>query len=212
MPPLIRTAFVFVILHCTQVFGQSAPTTITFDSCRDAKGHSVPVIADATVKQVVGSGLDPANRPLIRYNPQVLPQLLPESRYFVFAHECARHYLGLPLGAERNLADARRADCEALAALTRSGLVDGPAAAEAIAADLAAVGDWALLPGPPRQLTLAQCPPPAATRGSLALPVAPARSEAWSKCVQACGNRLYACGRAAACQTAYDACSTRCGE
>lgn len=211
MPPLIRVAFVFAILHAMPVWAQTA-ATITFDSCRDAKGHSVAVQADSGIKDLVSSGLDAANQPVIRYNPQVLPQLLPESRYFLFAHECARHYLGMALGSERTLAQARRADCEALAALRRSGLVEGAGAVDAIEEDLAAVSDWSVLPAPQRKLALGECKAASETRGATALPRAPARSEAWSKCVQSCGAKLYSCGRAASCQSAYDACSKTCGD
>lgn len=205
---LIRAAFVFAILQAGAVCAQSV--TITFDSCRDAKGHAVQVLADPTIKEVVSSAVQ-EGKPVIRYNPGMLPQMLPESRHFLFAHECARHYLGLPVSGTRTLAQAQRADCEAVATLVRSGLLAQAGDAAAIEQDLALVTDWSVLPGPQRSLNLSQCQT-AQTRGSMALPVAPAKSEGWSKCVQACGSKLYACGRAASCQSAYDDCSKRCGE
>lgn len=190
-----------------------AETFITFEKCADSKGRAVAVIADGAIKEVVRSGIEEDGM-VIRYNAKVLPQLLPESRQFIFAHECARHFLGAPVVGERTLEQARRADCEAHNVLVRSKLIARAEDLAPVVDDLKMVSteDWSLLPGPQRELSFAACAPSAQTRGNLALPAAPAHSDKWNACVQACGARLFACGRSTQCQTVYDQCNRACGD
>lgn len=188
-----------------------AEDLITFDACTDMHGKAVPTISDTSQPELVLSRVEDG-KPVIRYNPKALPQLLPETRRFLYAHECARHYLGLPLQGELTLAQAQRADCEAVATLVRSRLLASAADASGIERELmVSDDDWKLLPGPKRSFELTQCKA-TNTRGSLALPTEKTASDKWNACVQGCGARLYACGRTSSCQQAYDACSARCGQ
>jgi hypothetical protein len=167
----------------------------------------VASILDTTLADVVASRSE-GGRPVIRYNPAVLPRLRPASRLFLYAHECARLNLGLPTAGERSLASARRADCWALASLARSGLVKGAAEVAAIQADLAFTAEeWLRLPGPPRRFDLAACraPAPAALCE---------RGPQWDACVRQCAAPLLGCERggpaAAACGAAYERCTAAC--
>jgi hypothetical protein len=185
---------------------------MAFDGCTDAQGNVVTAVADDTLPQVAQYGLADG-KPVIRYNPQALPRLLLETRLFVYAHECGRQYLGFAATGERTAAEARQADCWAYNTLKRSVLAT-PATLAAVEDDLnMARDDWAMLPGPRREVKLANCPAVTApsTAGSLALPSGPAR-EKWDRCQQACGAKLYSCGRSASCETAFNQCSAACGK
>ncbi|MDQ8023707.1 MAG: hypothetical protein REI94_17845 [Moraxellaceae bacterium] len=202
---------------------QSGDYTVTqinfnFGGCTDGLGRAIPSQADPGLGPIVETRVD-NGRTSLAYNPQRLPQLLPETRMFLFAHECARHQLNLPTSGVRALSDARRADCQALAILRRSGMLPSAAEVESIQTDLQfAVDDWNLLPGPPRDFQLASCQlPPAPARSAtpkkgntVGVPTTLQRSPAYSQCVQSCGSRLYSCGNSAACLQTFDRCNAGC--
>jgi hypothetical protein len=182
-----------------------------FDGCTDAKGNAVAALADDKLQAVAQYGVADG-QPVIRYNPQLLPRLLLETRLFVYAHECGRQYLGFPPTGERTAIQARQADCWAYSSLKRSVLSTAPVLA-AVEDDLNMVAeDWAVLPGPAREVKLASCgAAPVATKGGLALPTGPARDK-WDTCQQACGAKLYSCGRSAGCEATFNQCSAACGK
>jgi hypothetical protein len=185
---------------------------MAFDGCTDARGNAVAALADEKLPLVAEYGLADG-KPVIRYNPQLLPRLLLETRLFVYAHECGRQYLGFQATGERTAIQARQADCWAYNTLKRSVLSTAPVVT-AVEDDLTMVaGDWAVLPGPAREVKLASCPTGTgpATAGSLALPKGAARDK-WDMCQQACGAKLYSCGRSAACEATFNQCSAACGK
>jgi len=183
---------------------------MAFDGCTDAKGNAIPALADDKLEVVALAGLS-EGKPVIRYNPQILPRLLLETRLFVFAHECGRQYLGFPATGDRTLIQAREADCWAYSTLKRSVLSTAPVLS-AVEDDLAmAPDDWKQLPGPAREIKLASCPAGPVTSGSLALPTGPARDK-WDKCQQGCGAKLFSCGRSASCEATFNKCSAACGQ
>ncbi|MDB5801391.1 MAG: putative secreted protein [Rhodocyclales bacterium] len=183
---------------------------LTFDGCTDARGNPVTGIADEKLPAVAQYGVV-EGKPAIRYNPQALPRLLLETRLFVYAHECGRQYLGFPAEGERTAAQARQADCWAYATLKRS-VLSSPQVLAAVEDDLSMAG-WGELPGPARELKLASCTAieTKASEGSLKLPSGPARDK-WNQCEQACGAKLYSCGRAASCEAVFSQCSAACGK
>jgi hypothetical protein len=179
-----------------------AAEVVTYESCTDAAGQTVPVEADRELPVLVQTGSD-GRQVLIRHNPALLPRLKPATRLFFFAHECARHSLGGGSGEAR----ARQADCIGLATLLQAKLLqqeDLPALQE----DLRFTAEeWSLLPGPPRSFDLAACP----ARGVVKLPPAAkpgARQAGWNACVHACGDRLWHCGKGCS----GEACASRCDE
>lgn len=207
------------MLCALALFAQAAPAAETvsfsFAGCVDSRERPVASRPDADLPVLLETRLIEGNR-VIFYNPSLLPQLLPETRAFLYAHECARTRLGLSIDLARSLADAERADCWAANTLLRSKLIKNAAGLTAIETDLslASEEDWAKLPGPARELHLAACVGgKPATRGAqgnvLDVNVAPA-SPAWNACVLACGNRLFACGRGASCQASFDQCKAAC--
>ncbi|AYH42237.1 hypothetical protein CDA09_02350 [Azoarcus sp. DN11] len=187
--------------------GVHAQEQTLYFGCTDAEGRSVAAVSDPSLERVVASRA--GRTPEIRYNEAILPRLTPESRLFLFAHECARHNLGLPLAGARSEADARRADCHGLESLRRSGLLDA-ARIDALERDLQFSADeWERIPGPSRTFALRACAAQAAARGILTR-TTPAQPE-WNACVRGCGERLRACApRAAACDDAYERCAALC--
>jgi hypothetical protein len=194
---------------CAPVLAQQAERPLRMDGCLDRQGRPLVAVLDENLAAVAQYRID-SGQQLIRYNPQALPALLPESRLFIFAHECGRQFLGFAPDGERTAAQARQADCWAVDTLRHSGVFKDAARIQAVEQDLVAnAADWTLLPGPARTLDLVRCSSPPSQRGSLLMP-ASAGSAKWDACVQACGARLYSCGRAASCQATFDQCIAAC--
>jgi hypothetical protein len=170
---------------------------------------------DYNLPVVARSGFED-DQPVIRYNPQVLPQLRPETRLFVYAHECAHHALGYSADEATTMAMERRADCWAVETLMRSGLLKDPGVLTDIRVDLVrSPQDWPALPGPPRAFDLEACHRAALTRPK-AMP-ASSNQSAWNGCLRVCADRLRQCPRTCrsegcdqACDAAYADCSTQC--
>lgn len=187
--------------------GAQAQEQTSYHGCIDADGRAVAAVSDPALERVVASRAGRA--PEIRYNEAILPRLTAEARLFVFAHECARHNLGLPVEGARTEADARRADCHGLESLLRSGLLDG-ARVDALERELQlSPEEWAQVPGPPRSIALRACTAENAAQRLLLRPTS-ARPE-WSACVRSCGERLRSCApKTAACDDAYERCVALC--
>ena len=196
--------------------GQAAAAeTVVFESCSDGRGKTLRAVADtrqAVLVRTVGQG----SRREIRYNPDILPQLSSNARYFLYAHQCARQALNA--NATASTAQARQADCLALNTLLDSGLLkygDLPG----LQRELVFWGaDWDVLPGPPRRIELDNCRP--ASGDVLRLPPAgqlSTRQIGWNTCVRVCADQLWTCqkscaaGACDACQATYDQCKTNCG-
>ncbi len=192
---------------------QAAQTvSFSFAGCTDGMNRPVASKADPALPQLVDVLLVEGNRVIV-YNPSLMPQLLPETRSFFYAHACAITRLGLPIDRERSIEQARRADCWAFDTLQRSGLLKGAADVEAIQSDLDLSPEiWPLVPGPARALDPASCSPASSAKGQpRALKLdAPNASPQWNNCTLNCGNRLYSCGRSAACQSAFEQCTAGC--
>lgn len=203
------------ILICLLPFLAGAAEPLIFDSCLDARGQTVPAVADSE-QAVLVRGASEQGRPLLRYNPDLLPLLDNATRLFFYAHQCAR--LGLAPDEPTNAASARQADCLGLGALLASGLLtraDLPALQAALSFSDA---EWTLLPGPPRSFDLGSCR--VSDRGVLRLPVAGSPSPqqtAWNNCTRACGDRLWQCQKqcghadCTSCQDVFNACRSACG-
>lgn len=190
-----------------------AETEMTYQGCVDAEGRSVPSIRDTTIASVAQGRVE-GGVPVIRYNPSVLPQLLPARRLFLFAHVCAGVNLGHAPGQVLTMAQSREADCHALGTLLRSGLLK-PDEVEAIEANLVfSSPDWAMVPGPAREFQLLACLHEIAGRPSLTTPAA--GQIYWNRCVHTCGDALLKCRKACsgtscnACQEHYEGCSAMC--
>lgn len=197
--------------------GQAAATeTVVFESCFDGRGKTLRGVADtrqAVLVRTVGQG----GRREIHYNPDLLPQLSSNARYFLYAHQCARQALNAkPPGDPEAL--ARQADCVALNTLLDGGLLkygDLPGLQREL--DFSAA-DWELLPGPARRIELDNCRPASGDVLRLPPPGQPsARQIGWNSCVRGCADQLWTCqkscaaGACEACQAAYDQCKTNCG-
>lgn len=205
-------AFLAALLCSGIALSEESPI---FESCTDARGQRILVQTDTTQTVLVRTDLA-GPRPVIRYNPETLPDLPIKVRLFFYAHQCARTGLG---SATDTVADARRADCIGLNTLLDSGPLRY-GALPALQAGLEFSDDeWRLLPGPRRSFDLSQCP--RETRGRLRLPPgdAPSASQSeWDTCLRQCADSLWTCQKAcggkgcASCQEGYERCRGGCGE
>ena len=211
----LRRHFVLLLLLTAALPVHAGSQITTYEGCADAAGRTVASEMDYNVAAVAKSSLENA-RPVIRYNPQVLPQLKSETRLFLYARECAHHALGHPLEETRTPAMERRADCWAIETLMRSGLLKGESVLTDIRVDLVrSPEEWSSLPGPPRAFNLEAC-----YRSALALPKATppsADQAAWNACLRVCAERLRYCPRNCrseacdqACDAGYRDCSGHC--
>ena len=211
--PLICAGLLFA-----QACSATETVSFSFAGCVDSRERPVVSQADPALPVLVETRLVEGSR-VIFYNPSLLPQLLPETRAFLYAHECAWTRLGLPIDLDRTETNAHRADCWAANTLLRSKLIKGNAGLDAIEADMAlADADSAKLPGPPRVLQLASCVAGKSNISTtshqgtvLKLNENPA-SPAWNACMQACGSRLYACGRSSSCTSSFNQCTAGCAK
>ncbi len=205
--PRHSLAFASLLLACAAL----AAETTTFDSCTDAFGRTIAAEADHRQALLVRTDAE-RNPPVIRYNPGVLPRLSFDARLFFYMHQCARPR------PEATLAEARRADCIAVASLVAGGILAREDIPGFQAGLRFSAAEWELLPGPPREFDLVSC----RTSGALRLPAAAApsaRQAEWNDCSRACGDRLWACqkrcrGEACveACLATHGACVAGCGE
>ncbi|NSL55829.1 hypothetical protein [Uliginosibacterium aquaticum] len=211
--------FASLLLCLGSAHALAAPTVnFSFAGCTDGMNRPVASKADPALPQLVDVLLVEGNR-VITYNPSLMPQLLPETRAFFYAHACAITRLGQPIDRERSTEQVKRADCWAFDTLQRSGLLKGNAGVEAIQSDLELSPEvWPLVPGPARSLELAGCSgaqpakAKAKTSGNALKLDAPNATPQWNNCTLACGNKLYSCGRAANCQSAFEQCTASCKE
>lgn len=184
-----------------------------YGGCVDARGAPVPALRDEQLPAVVTTGVE-GGLAVIRYNPGMLPRLLPLTRAFLFAQACARIHLGYPAHGDLDANRARRADCAAVDSLRRAGFLDAQGLG-ALAADLRLADDeWTRVPGPRRDFALAAC---AAGSGRGVYGTPAAGQAGWNACVRACAAPLYRCqarcaaGQCADCESAYAACIAGCG-
>ena len=191
-----------------------ATDSFSFAGCTDSAGKPVVSKADPALNWIAQARQEEDGSFLIVYNPTALPDMLPEARLFLFAHECARIALGQPISAQRSFEEIRAADCEALNTLERSRTIRGPATLDAIEMELATTSEaWQMIPQPTHELYLAACPRTrGSVRGNLDLPLAgKPHKDKWNACVQSCGATLYRCGRSSSCVSRYDSCVATCG-
>jgi hypothetical protein len=203
-------AVLFFLLPCLAAAGEP----VIFESCLDARGKSVPAVADSQQTMLVRTDSE-QGQPVLRYNPEVLPRLDQSARLFFYAHQCARSGLAEQANPA---ASARMADCYGLGALLAGKLLrreDLPALQAALSFS---DSEWALLPGPPRSFDLASCQ--VNSSGVLRLPVATlpsGRQTAWNNCTRACADQLWTCQKhcgsaeCASCLAPFGQCKSACG-
>lgn len=192
---------------------------VVLQSCADAQGRAVISVEDEDLP-VVAQAVAQGGQAAVHYNPAMLPQLSTQARVFLAARECARIALRQALAKPASAAQARKADCWALAAMRASGMLPDAAAVASLQSDLQfSDQDWKSLSGPQRHVNLAAC---SARDGALRMPAAdmpgPARERA-DHCVHACGDRLWQCQRAckgstcrADCEQTFNRCEAGCGQ
>lgn len=179
-----------LLLLCSGLTGAAEVTT--FETCLDGRGGVLSAVADTRQPTLVRTVTE-HGRAVIRYNPELLPNLTLPARLFFYAHQCARQGLG-ETDATISVARARQVDCIGLNTLLAGELLkheDLPALQAALSFTEA---EWERLPGPPRAFDLSNCR--ARERGVLHLPSPDqptAQQTAWNNCVRACADRLWAC-------------------
>lgn len=192
---------VFALVACLLLPSLASAQDLTFRGCTDATGRAVPSRIDEGLAEVVATVVE-KGRLAIVYNPRALPGISDPARAFLYAHECARHNLGIEREA-RTMENAKRADCWGLATLQRSGLLKGEGDVAALQSELVFTPEqWGSIPGPKRGFELSSC----AMQAKPAFTPEPG----WDMCVHKCGDRLFRCGRSQSCLSTYDACVAGC--
>ena len=86
--------------------------------CADYRGYQVFWIKNRTIDKIAATGRTKEGVPIIRYNPDRLPNLSPHARKFALNYECAHHVLGYTLDALKEFGGLTdridRADCWAI--------------------------------------------------------------------------------------------------
>jgi hypothetical protein len=96
---------------------------ITFDGCTDIRGIPVASIRSDNIDDIAYANII-NGQPVIFYNIRVLSWLEPQTRLFMYAHECAHHVLGHTLGTSHPLSREQEADCWAIKELKERDIVD----------------------------------------------------------------------------------------
>lgn len=154
---LYLISFLLVVAVATS-WHSPVSAQITFDGCSDIRGVPVASIMDYYINDVAIASLAPSGSPIIRYNPRVLLSLHPQTRLWIYAHECGHHALGHNFGTTHPLATEQAADCFATRELISRGILS-LADLEIVQGDIAKAGpgDWTHLPGPIRAFNLNAC-------------------------------------------------------
>jgi hypothetical protein len=204
---LITLAAAVTIINAGFARAEDAGAT-TFESCIDAKGRTLPAVADTALPTLVAT-VEKQGQASIHYNPSLLPNLKPLTRLFFFADECARNALGYAAKTAVSAARAQQADCLGLVTMQDNGLMKTEELPD-LQSDLKfSEAEWAMLPGPARSFDLAACH----SSGVVKLPVGTTASpgqSGWDTCVRRCAGPLLACGNH--CLETYQKCVTGCGE
>ena len=193
-----------------------ATETLVLEGCLDGRGNLLRAVADPQQAVLVRT-ISQRGRPVIHFNPEVLPSLSANARLFFYAHQCARRTLP-GNAADYPEAAAHQADCVALNTLLDNDQLKYKDIA-GLQDELRSLGnEWKVLPGPARTVQLDNCRP---TSGDvLRLPIASqptAKQDSWNTCVRTCADRLWTCQKScgssscATCQASYDSCRSGCG-
>ncbi len=131
---------------------------VTFGGCRDIRGIAVASVANSAIADVAKAALAPDGTPVISYNPAVLSWLQPQTRVFIYFHECAHHALGHTFGTTHPLSMEQAADCWGICTAVKQGQLSS-ADIGVVQSDIARIGvaDWTHLPGPQRAINLQSC-------------------------------------------------------
>jgi len=129
----------------------------TYDGCTDIRGIPVLSIRSYGLNDIAVASVDAGGAPIIRYNPQVVSSVRPQTRLFFYAHECGHHALGHTLSGVR-LGQEQEADCWSIRTLVQKELLTS-SDITLIQGDLAVMskGDWTHLTGPQRAINLRAC-------------------------------------------------------
>ena len=176
-------------------------------SCTDVNGRLIPGKPDPSLATIVASGVEGGQR-VIRYNPELLPNLSTLAHQFFFAQECARVALGEVPGAVLSPARAHEADCVGVTILETAGVLRRHAMLETLQGELVFSDEqWGQLPGPRREFSLTACPRKSTIRLPLATPLTANKAE-WNACIRACGDPLFHCK--GECLAAFERCVAAC--
>ncbi len=176
-------------------------------SCTDVNGRLVRGKPDPSLGTIAATGFDGDQR-VIRYNPELLPQLSVLARQFFFAQACAKLALGEAPGTELAPDRAHQADCVGVNILETSGLLKQQAMLRTLETELTFSDEqWAQLPGPRREFNLTACPRKSGIKIPLATPPTANKIES-NACIRACGDRLFACK--SGCLDSFEQCVAAC--
>lgn len=136
----------------------AAQPAITYPTCSDILGRQVASVQDNSINDVAIATLAHDGSPIIKDNTTILAGFQPQTRLFIYAHECGHHVLGHIIGHGYAFTAEQHADCWGIVALVRHQMIS-VADLRVIQHDMTGLGDgdWMHLPGPQRALNLEQC-------------------------------------------------------
>lgn len=155
-PP--RTALLTVLAAALAAWTgpAAAADIVTYERCRDQAGRPVDVVLDQELDRVALAHRRADGSSVIYHDPWALPELLPETREFLHAHECAHLQLGHSSFATQP-AHEWAADCRAFELLREERGYSWTELA-AIEVDLNSLrGGWHEIRGPRRKIDARAC-------------------------------------------------------
>jgi len=130
--------------------------------CSDYRNYQVFWIKNKTIDKIAAAGLTKDQVPIIRYNPEALVDLSPQTRKFALNFECANHLFGYTSEILNKFADLEnrvgKADCWAISRMFYDdGLSSADVAAITKEINNLSKEQWARFPGPTRVINFDSC-------------------------------------------------------
>src|SRR5260221_14571357 len=152
MKLLSSTALVVLFSLLTSTFSLAQ---VSYDGCFLGPGIPVPSIMALSLDDSAAARMTPQG-PVILYNPNVVSWMHPETRLFVYFHECAHVVLNHVNFPNPNM--EQQADCWAIRTAVGQNRLN-QLGVTIVQNDLAIASraDWTHLPGPMRAINLIEC-------------------------------------------------------
>jgi len=126
-------------------------------TCVDYRGIEVREVPDYFLRDAAVANVLPNGEPVILYQPLLSGVVSDQTKWFIFAHECAHHVLGHTTEQVR-AGNEQEADCWAISTLYKRGILDDRGV-KIVQNELAATGraDATHLSGVERAVNLDRC-------------------------------------------------------
>lgn len=129
----------------------------TAAACVDFRGIKVTEVADYNLRDAAVADVLPNGQPIILYQPRLKASISEQTKWFIYAHECAHHVLAHTT-EDAHAVNEQEADCWAINLLYKIGILS-ERDIKIVQAELAATGraDATHLSGAERARNLESC-------------------------------------------------------